>query len=257
MRLLVVVCLCASLTYAGQEPAAPQPGNQNQAEKKNSAEKSNITIPAGSKVILSMTSPVWSKTVKEGDSVYAISAFPVAINNQMAIPPGTYAQGVIDAVTKPTRKTNQAVFLMHFTKLIFANGYAGRGAGGCGGGDPERAVRVRLSQRTCLERAKPGFTPGLRLVQGSEDGARDNTPSPVVGRFRKDSRGPVHRGVLRGTLLAARQQGRGEEACVRWRGAMEAGVSSQKGGDGYRQWKAPAGSEPCVAAAPANTDSPS
>lgn len=124
MRLLVVLCLCASLACAGQEPAAtPQPGNPSQAEKSDSTEKPSITVPAGSKVILSMTSPVWSKTVREGDNVYAISTFPVAIHNQMAIPPGTYAQGVIDAVTKPTRKTNQAEFLLHFTKLIFANGY--------------------------------------------------------------------------------------------------------------------------------------
>lgn len=41
----------------------------------------------------------------------------------MAIPPGTYAQGIIDAVTKPTRKTGTADFQIHFTALIFANGY--------------------------------------------------------------------------------------------------------------------------------------
>ncbi|MGB7848763.1 MAG: hypothetical protein WBL63_24340 [Candidatus Acidiferrum sp.] len=72
---------------------------------------------------MAMIGPVWSRTVKAGDNVYATTSFPVAIDNQMAIPPGTYVEGTIDAATKPTRKTNSAEFLMHFTKLIFANGY--------------------------------------------------------------------------------------------------------------------------------------
>jgi len=125
MRLLRAVSLCSSLIFLTQDPVAmpPQTGNQNQIEKKEPTDKPGITIPAGTKVIAAMTSPVWSKTVKPGDPVYTTTAFPVAIDNQMAIPPGTYAQGTIDAVTKPTRKTNTADFQIHFTALIFANGY--------------------------------------------------------------------------------------------------------------------------------------
>jgi len=124
MRLLLAVSLCTSLFFLGQDPAAaPQAGKQSQVEKKDSTEKPGITIPAGTQIMLAMTSPVWSKTVKPGDPVYSTTAFPVATGNQMAIPPGTYAQGTIDAVTKPTRKTNSADFQIHFTKLIFANGY--------------------------------------------------------------------------------------------------------------------------------------
>jgi hypothetical protein len=41
----------------------------------------------------------------------------------MAIPTGTYVQGKIDALTRPTWRVNRAEFQIHFTKLIFANGY--------------------------------------------------------------------------------------------------------------------------------------
>src|SRR6202051_811823 len=125
MRLLIVIGLCASVSWTGQEPFAMSAaeGSQDQGEKKDSPEKPSITLPAGTKVVLALTSPVWSATAKAGDNVYAISVFPVSIDNQMAIPPGTYVEGTIDALTKPTRRTNSAEFQIHFRKLIFANGY--------------------------------------------------------------------------------------------------------------------------------------
>lgn len=123
MRLLLALGLCASLACAREEPGPAQPRIQSPTENNTSTQKPSITVPTGTKVQLALTSPVWSKTVQEGDNVYAVTAFPLAVDNQMAIPPGTYVQGTIDAVTKPTRKTSQAVFQIHFTKLIFANGY--------------------------------------------------------------------------------------------------------------------------------------
>jgi hypothetical protein len=82
-----------------------------------------LLVPAGTKVILALTSPVWAKSAHIGDAIYGVTAFPVSINNTMAIPPGTYVEGQIDSLTRPTRKTNRAEFQMHFTKLVFANGY--------------------------------------------------------------------------------------------------------------------------------------
>jgi hypothetical protein len=70
-----------------------------------------------------LTSPILAKTAKAGDGVYAQAVFPVAVNNQMAIPPGTYVQGQIDALTRPGWLSPHAQFQIHFTKIIFANGY--------------------------------------------------------------------------------------------------------------------------------------
>lgn len=125
MRLLALVILFVALVNTAQEPAATpsQSDLSGQPEKRSTPEKSTITVPAGTKVVLALTTPVWAKTAKPGDNVYSATAFPVAVNNDMAIPPGTYVEGKIDALTRPTWRSNRAEFQMHFTKMIFANGY--------------------------------------------------------------------------------------------------------------------------------------
>jgi hypothetical protein len=70
-----------------------------------------------------LISPVLARTAKVGDGVYAQAAFPVAVKNQMAIPPGTYVQGQIDTLTRLGWLSPHAQFQIHFTKIIFANGY--------------------------------------------------------------------------------------------------------------------------------------
>lgn len=42
----------------------------------------------------------------------------------MAIPPGTYVEAKIDSLTRPHWLSNHAEIQLHFTKLVFANGYA-------------------------------------------------------------------------------------------------------------------------------------
>jgi hypothetical protein len=133
MRFVDKFLLIAALLSAAQAqtpqlaPRGPQidPPSTVQSEPENptAADNTFLTIPSGTKVILAMTSPVWAKSAHLGDTVYAVTAFPVAINNTIAIPPGTYVEGEIDSLTRPTRKTNRAEFAMHFTKLVFANGY--------------------------------------------------------------------------------------------------------------------------------------
>ena len=82
-----------------------------------------ITIPAGSKVELAVTRPVWAKTAKAGDPLYLQTVFPVTTANHIGIPAGTYVEGMIDSIVTPTRKTSRAEIGVHFTKIIFANGY--------------------------------------------------------------------------------------------------------------------------------------
>jgi hypothetical protein len=110
---LVFLASIQSAVFARDDSAAPQLNSPTQA----------ITVPPGTKMQLVMTRPIWAKTAATGDPIYALTAFPVAINGAMAIPPGTYVQGVIDALTRPTWKSPRAEFQIHFSKLVFANGY--------------------------------------------------------------------------------------------------------------------------------------
>lgn len=82
-----------------------------------------INLPAGTRITLALVDPVWAKTAKARDAVYAMTAFPVVSGGTMAIPPGTYVLGEIDAVTKPSWRDAHALFQMHFSKIIFANGF--------------------------------------------------------------------------------------------------------------------------------------
>jgi hypothetical protein len=125
MRRIVAAILLTAWAGMAQEVAAqaPQPDAVVPPQDASTNQKSTITVPAGTKVALALTNPIWAKTAKVGDSVHAATAFPVAVGNNMAIPPGTYVEGRIDALKRPSWLSPHAEFQMHFTKLVFANGY--------------------------------------------------------------------------------------------------------------------------------------
>ena len=111
MRALVVsLLLCISAGLA-------------QTASNDSPEAKTLTVPAGQKLLMQLKSGVNTKTAKAGDGVYLETSFPVSIDNTMAIPPGTYVQGVIDNVKRSGRVKGRAEVLFHFTALIFPNGY--------------------------------------------------------------------------------------------------------------------------------------
>lgn len=105
-------------------PDAPVPsGDTSALAPGRTASTRAIVVPEGTKVALALTGPVWAKTVKAGDRLYSTTMFPIALQNRMAIPPGTYVEGQIDSINKPGWFSPHAEFRMHFTKMIFANGY--------------------------------------------------------------------------------------------------------------------------------------
>ncbi|HEY1805142.1 MAG TPA: hypothetical protein VGG45_11775 [Terracidiphilus sp.] len=82
-----------------------------------------MTLPAGTKIELVVTRPECAQSAKDGDTVYAQTSFPVVAGNSMAIPAGTYVEGTIESVTRPTRKVTHAEIEVLFTKIVFADGY--------------------------------------------------------------------------------------------------------------------------------------
>lgn len=80
------------------------------------------TVPAGTKVLLSLKSGVNTKTARPGDGVYLVSTFPVIVGSHVLIPSGVYVQGLVDKVERPGRIKGRAKLLMHFTTMIFPNG---------------------------------------------------------------------------------------------------------------------------------------
>ena len=82
-----------------------------------------ITVPAGTQVLLHLQSPIDTKTAKVGDGVYCRTSFPITQNNVAVIPAGTYVKGKIAQVKRAGRIKGRAEILFNFTTMIFPNGY--------------------------------------------------------------------------------------------------------------------------------------
>jgi hypothetical protein len=86
-----------------------------------------IDVPAGTKIPLNLVTQIMSKSTKPGATVRAVVAFPVTVGSQLAIPAGTYVEGQLisarAAGTKAKKGTSGRALQVHFTKLVYANGY--------------------------------------------------------------------------------------------------------------------------------------
>lgn len=116
--ILLTVSLLGFPAIAAAVQSQPAPTQPSPASSSPS-----ITIPSGTKIELVVTRPEWADSAKEGDTIYGQTSFPVVAGGTMGIPAGTYVEGMIESVTKPTRKLQRAEIQVLFTKIIFANGY--------------------------------------------------------------------------------------------------------------------------------------
>src|SRR6266851_7789835 len=100
-----------------QETAVPSPAPAP------ASDPNAITIPAGTKIPLSLAQAISTKNAREGDAVYATTAFPFVVDNRMIIPAGSYIQGKISHVERAGHGHGRAEILMHFTSIIYPSGY--------------------------------------------------------------------------------------------------------------------------------------
>jgi type IV secretion system protein VirB10 len=118
--------LIAQQQAPAAQPAPPPhtdvPMPPSLAAAQNALNGKTYTVPAGTKVLLSLKSGVNTKTARPGDGVYLVSTFPVIVGSHVLIPSGVYVQGIVDKVERPGRIKGRAKLLMHFTTMIFPNG---------------------------------------------------------------------------------------------------------------------------------------
>jgi hypothetical protein len=118
----------ASATLVSAQTVPPQ--NVSTSSNDSSAAVSasepsvkQITVPAGTQVLLHLRSPIDTKTAKVGDGVYCQTSFPVTQDNIAVIPAGTYVKGKIAQVKRAGRIKGRAEILFNFTTMIFPSGY--------------------------------------------------------------------------------------------------------------------------------------
>lgn len=118
MRGVIFFSILLSALYGSAQTEVGSTGN-NLTE--NTA--TQITVPAGTQVLLHLRSPIDTKTAKVGDGVYCQTSFPVTQNNVAVIPAGTYVKGKIAQVKRAGKIKGRAEILFNFTTMIFPNGY--------------------------------------------------------------------------------------------------------------------------------------
>jgi len=121
--LLFAVFLTCSVASLAQDQPQLVPRVPIAQQQSNADPSLAYSVPAGTKVPLTLTQGITSKTAKEGDPVYAQTAFPITQNNRIVIPAGSYVQGVVRRVVRPGRVKGRAELQMNFTSMIFPNGY--------------------------------------------------------------------------------------------------------------------------------------
>jgi type IV secretory pathway VirB10-like protein len=118
---LTLLAFAAMLMAQAQPQLVPR--NSIPQQQSNVDPSAEYTVPSGTKIPLTLTQGITSKTAKEGDPVYAQTAFPVTQNNRIVIPAGSYVQGVVRRVVRPGKVKGRAELQMSFTSMIFPNGY--------------------------------------------------------------------------------------------------------------------------------------
>jgi hypothetical protein len=173
---------------ASATPAAtPAPAGQ--------APSQTFTVPAGTKVLLSLKSGINTKTAQQGDGVYLVSAFPVVGPSRVMIPVGVYVQGVVDRVVRPGRVKGRAQIDMHFTTMIFPNGSVVEVPGVLNSLPGSDGPKVKDSEGTVEQAGNKGRDAG-NIAKGAAIGAE-------AGVLGGAASGDVLKGVGYGSLAGA------------------------------------------------------
>jgi type IV secretion system protein VirB10 len=108
---------------AGWRPAAPaNDAPRTLTPRPEPGVAPDVTVPSGTRVLLSLIGEVNTKHAKEGDHVYLRTASPVAMNGRVVIPRGSDVQGAITR-TKPAGKIQgKGELFIRFDSLILPNG---------------------------------------------------------------------------------------------------------------------------------------
>ena len=119
-----------------------------------------FTVPTGTKVLLVLQNSVSSRNAKPGDGVFLQSTFPVVEQGKVIIPAGTYVQGVIDSVKRSGRVKGRAELLLHFTTLIYPNGYTVSMPGALESADSADSQQVKDKEGTVQADSNKGRDAG-------------------------------------------------------------------------------------------------
>jgi len=82
-----------------------------------------LALPRGTTIPVQLINKLSTKTLKEGDGVYAMTVFPIVLNNEIVIPVGSSVKGVVTVVQRPGHVKGKAGLALSFQTLILPTGF--------------------------------------------------------------------------------------------------------------------------------------
>ncbi len=112
--LLLAVCMRAQSTAPGgaESQIVPQ-----------LAPSGTVTIPAGTRVLLAMTTSLNTISTTNESGLYLVTISPVIEQDRVVIPANTYVQGSVIKTARPGRMKGPAQLQFHFERVILPNNY--------------------------------------------------------------------------------------------------------------------------------------
>ena len=182
---------------AGVSSPSPAPGPDAAA----AADPNALSIPAGTKIPLLLKQAISTKNAREGDAVYAETAFPFVMNDRVIVPAGTYIQGKISHVERAGHGHGRAEILIHFTSMIYPSGYTVMLPGSVENTPGAENNSVKDSEGTIQQDSETG--------KKVEDAAKNGTYGTIGGA----TAGGLATGGLNGARIGA---GAGAAAGIAW-----------------------------------------
>src|SRR5258708_21212285 len=130
MRTLLTLMLLSAWPCLAQEippdpqqsPTEPQQPAPTAQEPETVPPDTTITVPEGTRIQLALANPIRTRDAHIGDTVRAVTTFPVTIGQDLAIPQGAYVVGSVVRVSK-RGSTRFDGLQVEFKQLVFSNGY--------------------------------------------------------------------------------------------------------------------------------------
>jgi hypothetical protein len=172
--LTICVLLMPGLTSAApaqQTPAPKSPmtvGTTSGLAPESSSK--TYTVPAGTKILLSLKNEISSRVAMPGDPVYLVSDFPVVADGIAVLPAGMYVRGVIDSVQRPGKVKGRAQLQLHFTSIILPNGVEVSLPGSLSNAPGSTGAKVKNAEGTVQQSGSVGQD-AQRITQDSALGA--------------------------------------------------------------------------------------
>lgn len=104
-----------------QQTTPPTPSPAGSTTPAPASEK--IIVPTGTRLPLLLRNGINTRTSKPGDSVYFETLYPIAVNNRIAIPMGSFVRGEILESKRPGRIKGRGEFRIAIEQMTFPNGY--------------------------------------------------------------------------------------------------------------------------------------